>query len=360
MIKVNSNKRFSGKFEIMAFPVGISMLALLSLCTPIYAGSQSLLDPYANIQPPASQPDARPLGDRTSKKQPRSSDRLKSAKAPQNRAPGRLSSTTNSASANPGFLSGVKEIQHGYVTTFKAAGHGIINGSKSAGATLAAGGGKVKDGLSAAGHKIIPGPKALVAKTPDTSHPLKRVANRLRWLTTHTLADLKECSDGTTVIVGGLIATCEKKLTKQNKLIGIFRLEDLLGQMEAVAYGELLESLPADILTPQSLVLVKGKVKKSEEDISILASSIRHLADASIVSIYFNKEQSFTELQQLKEILTNWRGDDPVLLNFPAGKANQTIIVGNQFWVKASDDLKLAMNNILADKAKVLLNKVRV
>ena len=61
-----------------------------------------------------------------------------------------------------------------------------------------------------------------------TSHPLKRVANRLKLLTTHTLADLKECSDGTTVIVGGLIASSEKKLTKQNKLIGIFRLEDLL------------------------------------------------------------------------------------------------------------------------------------
>ena len=182
----------------------------------------------------------------------------------------------------------------------------------------------------------------------------------MRWLTTHTIADIKECSDGATVIVGGLIASCEKKLTKQNKLIGIFRLEDLLGTIEAVAYGELLESLPADILTPQSLVLVKGKVKKGEDETSILASSIRHLADASIVSIYFNKEQSFAELQQLKDILSGWRGDDPVMLNFPAGKEIQTILVGNQFWVKASDDLKIAMTNILADKAKVLLNKVRV
>ncbi len=193
-----------------------------------------------------------------------------------------------------------------------------------------------------------------------TSHPLKRVANRLRWLTTHALKDLKECNDGTNVIAGGLISSCEKKLTKQNKLIGIFRIEDLAGQMEAVAYGELLESLPPDILATQSLVLVKGKIKKTDEDTTLVASSIRKLADASIVSIYFNKEQSFSELQQLKTILSGWKGDDPVMLNFPCGKQNQTIIVGSQFWVKASDELKAAMDNVLANKAKVMLNKVRV
>jgi len=193
-----------------------------------------------------------------------------------------------------------------------------------------------------------------------TSHPLKRVANRLRWLTTHTLKDLIECNDGTNVIVGGLITASEKKLTKQNKLIGIFRLEDLASQIEAVAYSEVLESLSPDILAPQSLVLIKGKVKKTEEDVSILASSIRRLSDASIVSIYFQHEQSFTQLQQLKEILSNWRGEDPVMLNFPNGKQNKTIIVGSQFWVKASNELTNNIDNVLANQAKVLVNKVRV
>ena len=44
----------------------------------------------------------------------------------------------------------------------------------------------------------------------------------------------------------------------------------------------------------------KRQSEKNDEEISLLASSIRHLSDASIVSIYFNKEQSFAELQQLK------------------------------------------------------------
>jgi DNA polymerase-3 subunit alpha len=193
-----------------------------------------------------------------------------------------------------------------------------------------------------------------------TSHPLKRVANRLRWLTTHSLKDLRDCSDGANVIVGGLIAASEKKLTKQNKLIGIFRLEDLASQIEAVAYSELLETLPAETFATQSLVLIKGKVKKSEDDVSLLATSVRKISEAAIVSIYFLEEQSFAQLQQLKQILSNWRGDDPVMLNFPKGTQNQPMIVGSQFWVKASPELINNINHSLANKAKVLISKVTV
>ncbi|MBK9204994.1 MAG: DNA polymerase III subunit alpha [Candidatus Obscuribacter sp.] len=48
-----------------------------------------------------------------------------------------------------------------------------------------------------------------------TSHPLKRVANRLRYLTTHSVKEMKEASDGTTVIMGGLATGIERKLTKK-------------------------------------------------------------------------------------------------------------------------------------------------
>jgi DNA polymerase-3 subunit alpha len=193
-----------------------------------------------------------------------------------------------------------------------------------------------------------------------TSHPLKRVSNRLRWLTTHTLREVRESSDGTSVIVGGLASSIEKKLTKQNKLLGIIKLEDLAGTIEVVAYGELLEKLDSDILLPQSLLLIKGKVKKNEEDISVLASSIRKIADACLVSIYFNEDQSFSDLHRLKDILVTHKGEDPVMLNFPQGKQNQTILVGSQFWVNASPDLTNAIDTNFSTAVKVRLNKVLV
>jgi DNA polymerase III subunit alpha len=193
-----------------------------------------------------------------------------------------------------------------------------------------------------------------------TSHPLKRVANRLRWLTTHNLNEVREAKEGSSVIIGGLASSIEKKLTKQNKLLAILHLEDLVGKMDAVIYGELLEKMDPEVLLPQSLILVRGKVKKGDEEISIIANSVRRISDAHLVNIFFEQEQSFTDLHRLKSILSSHKGDDPVLLHFPQGRTSQLILVGCQFWVSASDDLRIAIDSGFSPGAKVRLNKVQV
>lgn len=194
-----------------------------------------------------------------------------------------------------------------------------------------------------------------------TSHPLKRVVNRLRWLTTHTLREVKEAKDGTSVIVGGLASSVEKKLTKQNKMLAIIHMEDLAGKLEVVVYGETLEKLPQEVLIPQSLILIRGKVKKSDEgETSVLCNTGRRVADAHLVNVYFTQEQSFTDLHRLKSILSSFKGDDPVLLHFPQGKKSKTILVGCQFWVSACEQLASAIDSNFASSAKVLLNRVLV
>jgi DNA polymerase-3 subunit alpha len=193
-----------------------------------------------------------------------------------------------------------------------------------------------------------------------TSHPLKRVANRLRWLTTHTCKDISEASDGSSVIIGGLANSIEKKLTKTNKLLAIIHMEDLTGKIEAVAFGDILEKIDTSILTPQSLLLVKGKIRKGDEATSVSVNSVRRIADANLVNIFFTEDQSFTDLHKLKSILTLHKGDDPVLLHFPQGKRSQAILVGCQFWVNACEALSLDIQKNFRDTAKVLVNRVAV
>lgn len=194
-----------------------------------------------------------------------------------------------------------------------------------------------------------------------TSHPLQNVANRLKWLTTHSLRNVREAKDGSTVIIGGLASSIEKKLTKQNKLLAIIHLEDLGGKIEVVVYGETLEKMDQSVLIPQSLILVRGKVKKGDEDTSILANSVRRISDANLVNIFFKSEQSFTDLHRLKNILANYKGEDPVLLHFPQGRRSQAILVGCQFWVNATNvELQGAIDASFSPTAKVLVNRVQV
>jgi DNA polymerase-3 subunit alpha len=186
------------------------------------------------------------------------------------------------------------------------------------------------------------------------------VVNRLRWLTTHSMREVPEISDGTTVIIGGLAAGIEKKLTKQNKLLCIIHMEDLAGKAEVVCYSELLDKLAPDVLLPQSLLLIKGKCKKNEDETSIMATSIRKISDASLVSIYFNQAQSFSDLHRLKDLLNMFKGEDPVLLHFPQGKQSEAVLVGSQFWVNATPEFTTNLSHNFNASLKVHVSRVMV
>ncbi len=195
-----------------------------------------------------------------------------------------------------------------------------------------------------------------------TSHPLKRVVNRLRWLTTHSIREVQEANDGSSIIIGGLATSIEKKLTKTNKMLAIIHLEDLAGKMECVAFGDALDKIDGSVLQSQSLLLIKGKVRKNEEEgtNSVSVQAVRRIADAHLVNIFFTKEQSFTDLHRLKSILSMHKGEDPVLLHFPQGKRSQAILVGCQFWVNVTDALRVDIERTFQSTARLLVNNVAV
>ena len=125
------------KIESKIFIAALSISSALFLPIASFAGSQSLLDPYANIQPNLTT-DTKPLGDRTTKKPPKH-NKVKAAKTPeqntveQNPAKQAPVATKTTVNNNLGFLSGMKEIQHGCATSFKSAGQAIVSGGKAAG-----------------------------------------------------------------------------------------------------------------------------------------------------------------------------------------------------------------------------------
>jgi DNA polymerase III alpha subunit len=143
-------------------------------------------------------------------------------------------------------------------------------------------------------------------------------------------------------------------------LLCIIGLEDLAGKIEIVVYSELLEKIGADVLTPQSLLLVKGKAKRNEEDMSVMANSVRRISDAQLVDIEFSGSETFSDLHRLKDILSMHKGEDPVLLHFPQGGKSQTVLVGSQFWVAASPELADKVKRNFNDGVKVSLRKVSV
>jgi hypothetical protein len=176
-------------------PILLVAALAVSSTQAVYAGPQSLLDPYANIQAPASKSkankSAQPKPEAVSKgsttrsalsgeeseekapvekveKQVKAKPEKKEKALPVAKEPREEKSTKKStpvSSGDAGVVSGIKDIQSGYVKTFKAAGSGIVNGTKAAGAKVADSTKKVRDGVASgaksSGEYIAKSAKAL-------------------------------------------------------------------------------------------------------------------------------------------------------------------------------------------------------
>ncbi len=193
-----------------------------------------------------------------------------------------------------------------------------------------------------------------------TSHPLNRVANRLKFLTTHSIKEVKEASDGTTAIIGGLANSVEKKLTKQNKMLAVVHMEDLTSKCEVVLFSDVLDKIGEDVLQKQALLLVRGKVRKNDEGTSVTGTAIRRISDASIVDITIDQEPSFAQLHRLKEILVTHKGEDPVMLHFRSTTPNKVILVGAQFWVAGSMELITDIKANFSGSLTASMRKIRL
>ena len=167
---------------------GVVFLNLVLGALPAYAGAQSLLDPYADI---SSKVESN-VGFKKIAKHNVKSKEKHVAESDLNEAGKELSaesykdkvikagsSKPKTANANSGFLSGMKQVQHGCITSIKAASGGIINGSKVAGTKIVAGTKSISGGIASAGSKIVPKQKTLVSQkyTTDKSKKSNQVAN---------------------------------------------------------------------------------------------------------------------------------------------------------------------------------------
>src|SRR5690606_26138382 len=76
-----------------------------------------------------------------------------------------------------------------------------------------------------------------------SSHPLDSLLDKLPMMTSHSIAELKDFPDGVDVVIGGLISSLQKKITKTNRPIWIGKLEDFSSETEFVMFSDAIEKM---------------------------------------------------------------------------------------------------------------------
>ena len=167
-----------------------------------------------------------------------------------------------------------------------------------------------------------------VASIYLTGHPLEEYAQYLKTFEYNTSMfkpqtddeaedDSAENLDGRTVVLGGMLVEAGKKFTKDNKELGVGKLEDLYGTVDLAMSGQTLSKMKA-CWEKDKLVTVKGRLRINELGASVWVDKIEPWQSGVAqeirrkkICMYFSfKEKPPEFLDEIQEVLLNYGGED--------------------------------------------------
>jgi len=167
-----------------------------------------------------------------------------------------------------------------------------------------------------------------------SSHPLDSVAETLPLMVTHQVVELKAQNDGQAVVIGGLLSSIQRRMTKKGQPMAIATVEDVTGSTEVVIFNSTLEKL-GEQLVDGSRVIIQGKVSfrgDDNENYSVIVDDVRPLKEVQLLNLRFTTVPRYEDVAFLSRILAENRGLNPVIIHLADGTRIKT---GSNFWVGA-------------------------
>ncbi len=156
-----------------------------------------------------------------------------------------------------------------------------------------------------------------------TSHPLAKHERRLRILASARTAELGDVADRAEVRLGGMIRALRTSIVRKGRNEGrrmcFFELEDFSGTVECVVFARTYADL-AELLQPDAIVLLDGKVDHSRDTPSIHVDRVVPVDEASRVlaqGVLVKLATTSTDvLARLKLAVAQATGSLPLVLEF--------------------------------------------
>ena len=184
-----------------------------------------------------------------------------------------------------------------------------------------------------------------------SAHPLKEVRAALRVKADVTLGELDKVKHGDWVTAGGIIAATRQLRTRTGSQMMFVTLDDLEGTVEAIAFEKTITEY-ADLLKPDTVVLVKGKVEHGERGTSMVLSSMERF-EPSAAQVAAAEEQIAQEsrpthpeeitvqldasrvpasiIDELKHVLGNFPGESEVVLHIATSSGRRILRLGPEY-----------------------------
>lgn len=193
-----------------------------------------------------------------------------------------------------------------------------------------------------------------------TSHPLEAIRDKLPFLTTHNICDLSEMPNDKFITICGLLSQVRQIPLKKDptKFLKAGVIEDLTGKLEFVAFYKTLQEYNS-FIEAEKKVIFSGKFQKREDDnCQIIVESVKPVENSNIVTIEIKKEMNFEEIVNLKDLLCNFKGSDPLLFKIKSSTASTKILSGSNLWVDATNEMIQAVERNFNDFVSVSIKSL--
>ena len=185
-----------------------------------------------------------------------------------------------------------------------------------------------------------------------TSHPLTDQQVTIERFTTASTKEAMAMSEGTEVMIGGMIARAAKKVAKSGRSAGmpwcIITLEDLDGTIDGMVFAEAYAAITTqypDAVAVDKIVFVRGKVDKKRETPNLMVTEIIPATDATAklttaVCVRLDgARHDASALADLPGMLAKHKGVTPVYFQVTTAAGKAMLSVDKQHGVRPSTNL---------------------
>lgn len=189
-----------------------------------------------------------------------------------------------------------------------------------------------------------------------SGHPLEEYEKTLDFKTSAKTSDIigdesledeivqqSKLKDGDKVIIGGIISSVVKKITRNNDMMAFIKVEDLYGVIETIVFPKVFQKYRS-LVDEDSIVLVKGRVSvREEEQPKILCESLEPLIKENTEKLYIQIEDENSlkiVMEETRPLFLEFKGNTPVY--FCTKKERKKFRIDKDLWVK--NDIELLSN----------------
>jgi len=187
-----------------------------------------------------------------------------------------------------------------------------------------------------------------------SAHPLQDLREQLVSEVDVPIARLNEARDGAVIWTGGVISGLQRKATKGGGLMAKFRLEDVDGGAECIAWPAKFEEY-RDLLAEDSIVKVRGRIdRRGEDDVQFMIVEVLRFSGVGPsrplhLTIDATRVQP-SLLDELKQILAGFPGKVPVVLHMVTGDSSARLRVGDTLRVAPASSLYAELKSLLGER----------